>query len=678
MIRKMLPSTSKVSLLVSAAILAVTCCQPSFSQVNVLTWHNDNGRTGQNTSETILSPSTVKISRFGKLMNLPLDGKVDAQPLYLSGVNGLPEAGVHNVVFAATEHDSVYAFDANTGHMFWHISLLKRGETPSDPRSCDQVTPEIGVTATPVIDLTAGPHGTIYVVASSKDGSGNYYHRLHALDLTTGAEEFGGPEIVQASVRGTGANSSNGQVAFDPKQYNARPGLLLLNGVVYTSWGSHCDIQPYTGWLIGYDRLSLKQTSVFNSDPNGSEGAFWNSGGGPAADAQGNIFVAVANGTFDSTLDSHGFPSRGDYGNSFIKIIAQGGQLRAVDYWTMFDSNSESGNDTDLGSGDIMLLPDQTDASGTVRHLGVGAGKDTNLYVANLDNMGKYDPTVDATIYQQLTGVLPGGIWGNPAYFNNRVYYGPVGSAMRAFDIGDAKLAVSSATAHSFTFPGVTPSVSANGSSNGIVWAVENTNPAVLHGYDATNLETEFYNSAQAANGRDSFGPGNKFIAAMIANGQVFVGTTNSVAVFGLLPSLPLANGQYTIANQLSTLVLDNAGSSSTAASQIVQSAADDSQDQKWNFAAAGNGYYTISNVATGLYLTDPNGSTSEGTKLELKAANGDSDQLWSLSVSGSGYVLSSKVSGLVVDDTGYSLKAGTPVQVWRTNGSSNQAWLIF
>ena len=477
----------------------------------------------------------MKAGHFGKLLNVVLDGKVDAEPLYLSGLS-LPGHGVHNVVFAATEHDSIYAFDANSGRIFWRVSLLKSGETPSDARNCHQVTPEIGVTATPVIDLTAGPHGSIYLVAMSKDDSGNYYHRLHALDVTTGAEEFGGPRTVQATHPGTGANSSNGQVVFDPKQYKSRAALLLLNGVVYTSWGSHCDVPPYTGWLIGYDRLSLKQTSVFNFDPNGSDGAIWNCGGGPAADTQGNIFAAAANGTFDTVLDSHGFPSKGDYGNSFVRINVQSEQTRAVDYWTMYDSNSESGSDTDLGSGDIMLLPDHTDASGTVRHLAVGAGKDTNLYVVNRDNMGKYDPTVDGTIYQQLTGVLPGGIWGNPAYFDNHVYYGPVGSSIRAFEISNAKLALSSATVHTFTFPGATLSVSADGTSNGILWAVENTNPAILHAYDATNLETELYNSSQAAGGRDSFGTGNKFIPAMIANGQVFVGTTSSVGFSDCCP----------------------------------------------------------------------------------------------------------------------------------------------
>jgi hypothetical protein len=525
--------------LFTAILLLGTCRIASFGQTNVLTYHNDLARTGQNLSETILTPANVNSSSFGKLFTVPVDGKVDAQPLYVSA---LAIAGAsRDVVFAATEHDSVYAFDAQTGTVYWHVSLLSPGETPSDNRGCGQVTPEIGITATPVIDPAAGPHGTIYLVAMSKDASGNYYQRLHALDITTGVEEFGGPIAVQASYPGTGDNSSNGQVIFDPKQYKSRPGLLLLNGVVYTSWGSHCDIRPYTGWIIGYNSTTLQQTGVFNFAPNGSEAALWNCGGGPAVDAQGNIFVAVANGTFDTTLTAQGLPSGGDYGNAFVKLTPENGSLVPTDYWTMANSNSESSQDIDLGSGGIMLLPDMLDANGAVRHLAVGAGKDSNLSVLDRDNMGKYDSQANATIYQELAGALPGGMFGSPAYFNGRVYFGAVGDVIRAFQLTAARLSASpvSTSATSFPYPGATPSISANGTANAILWAVENNNPAVLHAYDATDLASELYNSNQAAFGRDQFGAGNKFISPTIANGKVVVGTTNSVAVFGLLNQTP-------------------------------------------------------------------------------------------------------------------------------------------
>jgi hypothetical protein len=514
-----------------------TYSSAALAQINILTYHNDKLRTGQNLSETILTKQNVKSSSFGKLFTVPMDGKVDAQPLYMSAVP-IPGHGSHNVVFAATEHDSVYAFDAENGTVYWHVSLLNSGETPSDDLGCGQVTPEIGITATPVIDPAVGPHGTIYFLAMSKDASGNYYHRLHALNITTGAEEFGGPVAVQATYPGTGDNSSNGQVIFDAKQYNSRPGLLLLNGIVYTSWGSHCDFRPYTGWIIGYNSTTLQQTGVLNFAPNGSEAALWNSGGGPAADAQGSIFVSLANGTFDTTLNAQGFPSRGDYGNAFVKVTPQSGTLVPTDYWTMANTDSESNHDVDLGSGGIMLLPDTLDANGAVRHLAVGAGKDSNLWVLDRDNMGKYESQANSTIYQALTGALPGGIWSNPAYFNGRVYFGPAGDAIRAFQLTSARLSASpvSMTATSFPYPGATPSISANGTSDAILWAAENSNPAVLHAYDANDLASELYNSNQAPSKRDQFGAGNKFITPAIANGEVFVGTTNSVAAFGLLP----------------------------------------------------------------------------------------------------------------------------------------------
>ena len=660
------------SVLVLGAASAVLC----FGQVNVLTYHNDNARTGQNLAETILTPATVNAAGFGKLFSFPMDGKVDAQPLYVSGVV-IPGQGTYNVVYAASEHDSVYAFDANSGKPFWQVSLLGAGETTSDIRNCGQVAPEIGVTATPVIDLNAGPHGTIYLVAMSKDLGGNYYQRLHALDIATGTEEFNGPTTVQASYPGSGANSSNGQVIFDAKQYKDRAGLLLLNGVVYTSWGSHCDIQPYTGWIIGYDEGTLQQTSVFNFDPNGTEGALWNSGGGPAADAQGNIFAAVANGTFDTVLTVQGFPSSGDYGNAFVKLTPQNGSLSPVDYWTMSNSNTESASDTDLGSGSVVLLPDETDSSGTVRHLAVGAGKDSNLYVIDRDNMGKYDPTANATIYQQLSGALPGGIFSNPAYFNGNVYFGPVGSAIYDFQISSAKLSMVSATGNLFGYPGATPSISAQGTINGILWAVENSNPAVLHAYNATDLGVEYYNSSQAASARDPFGPGNKYITPTIAGGQVFVGTTTGVTAFSILPKPVLPNGQYLVINQLSNLVLDDPAFETAYGTLVIEFPLNYGANQEWTFTSNGSGFYTITNTANGLLLADPGGSMGPGAPLLQETADGTDAQLWSLTVSGSGYVIRNKASGLVIDDTNWSFQPWTGMQLWSPLGNSNQAWLL-
>ncbi len=507
---------------------------PPTGMAQVLTYHNDNTREGQNTQETTLTTANVTSSTFGKVGFYSVDGKVDAEPLYVPGetIGG----ATHNVLYVVTEHDSAYAFDADSGTVLWHVSTLGSNETTSDPRNCGQVVPEIGMTSTPVIDPKAGTHGTIFMVAASKDSSGNYHQRLHALDLTTGAEQTGSPVAIQATYPSMGPESSNGQLVFDPKQYNERAGLLLLNGVVYLGWSSHCDIEPYTGWLMGYNENSLAQTSVLNLTPNGSEGSIWQSGAGLAADSSGNIYFLDANGDFGTTLNGSGMPANGNYGNAFMKVSTAGNKLVPADYFTMSNTVAESDADEDLGSGGAMLLPDETDASGTVWHLAVGAGKDANIYVVDRDNMGKFNSSGNS-VYQELGGALSGQEFGMPAYWNNTVYYGGVSDSILAYPITQEKLATSpsSKTAHQFPYPGTTPSVSSNGTSNGILWAIDNSSPAVLYAYDATNLAHELYDSNQAAGGRDQFGPGNKYITPMIVNGKVYVGTTNGVAVFGLL-----------------------------------------------------------------------------------------------------------------------------------------------
>lgn len=530
---KVVVTNSVGSITSNAATLTVTTVAPS--PTDVLTYHNDIARTGQNLTETVLTTSNVTSAKFGKLGFYSVDGLVDAQPLYASSV-AVPSNGTHNLLIDATEHDSVYAFDADTGATIWHTSMLKSGETTSDHRGCSQITPEIGVTSTPVIDRTRGPNGVVYLVAMSKDASGNYHQRVHALDLTLGTELFGGPVDVQAKYPGTGDNSDGTNVMFDPRQYAERAGLLLMNGILYTAWTSHCDIRPYTGWIIAYDAATLVQTAVLNVTPNGNEGSIWMSGAGLAADSSGNIYFLDANGVFDSTLNSTGFPSNGDYGNAFMKLSTSGG-LAVADYFEMNNQSSENGSDTDLGSGGALVLPDLNDGAGHTMHLAVGAGKDSNLYVVNRDSMGKFNASNNNSIYQELAGALPGGVFAMPAYFSNTIYYGSVGSPIQAFTITSAKLSTSATahTANSFGYPGATPSISANGTSNGIVWAVENSSPAVLHAFDASTLN-ELYNSNQAAGGRDHFGNGNKFIVPTIVNGKVFVGTPNGVAIFGLLP----------------------------------------------------------------------------------------------------------------------------------------------
>jgi Immunoglobulin I-set domain len=523
-------SNSLGSVTSNSATLTVTTGSGGGGNASVLTYHDDVARTGQNLSETTLTTSNVNSSSFGKLGFLTTTGKVDAEPLYVPNLT--IGGATHNVVFVATEHDLVYAFDADTFAQLWQTSTLGTGETTSDPHSCSQITPEIGITSTPVIDLSAGAHGTIFVVAMSKDSSGNYHQRLHALDLTTGAEQGGSPVTIQASYPG-----ATGQETFDPYQYAERSGLLLLNGVVYMGWTSHCDETPYQGWLMGYNESTLQQATVLDVTPNGSEGSIWMAGSGLAADPSGFIYFLDANGSFDTNLNSSGFPANGDYGNSFMKISTAGGTLRVADYFAMYNTVSESDADEDLGSGGALVLPDLKDAAGDTVHLALGAGKDGDIYVVNRDSMGKFNPSNNNAIYQEVSGQIGGQEFGMPAYFNGTIYYGAVGSPLTAFPITNAELATSpsSKSSATFAYPGTTPSVSANGTSNGIVWAIEDSGgDGILHAYDATNLATELYNSSQAANGRDSFAD-NKFITPMIANGKVYVGTPTGVAVFGLL-----------------------------------------------------------------------------------------------------------------------------------------------
>ena len=507
---------------------------PVASTVDVITYHYDNSRSGQNLNETVLTPANVNSTKFGKLGEFMVDGKVDAQPLYLSQVTIGGQK--RNVLYVATEHGSVYAFDADSingtaSTVLWKTSTLGSGETTSDNRGCGQVTPEIGITATPVIDRS---RNAIYVVAMSKNTSGTYFQRIHALDLTTGLELFGGPKDITATFPGTGDNSSGGNVIFDPKQYKERPGLLQINSTIYTTWSSHCDIRPYTSWVMAYSADTLAQTGVLNLVPNGSDGGIWMSGTAPAADASGNLFFIIGNGTFDTTLNASGFPVNGDCGNCFVKLSTTGG-LKLADYFTPHNTVSESNADQDFGSGGGIVLMDVQDVGGTTRHLSVGAGKDSLIYVVDRDSMGKFNPNTDQ-IYQEISGQLGGQVFSMPAFFNNTIYYGAVGDALKAFPIAGAKLAgiPSSQSTHNFGYPGTTPSVSANGTANGIVWAVE-SNGAILFAYDATNLTTELYDSNQAANGRDHFS-GNKFITPVVVNGRVYVGTPTSVAVFGLLP----------------------------------------------------------------------------------------------------------------------------------------------
>jgi uncharacterized protein (TIGR03437 family) len=496
---------------------------PLLAQISVLTYQYDPSRAGANLSETVLTPSNVNSSQFGKLFSNAVDGYVYGQPLYVAGV-GVPGKGVHNVVYVVTEHDSVYAFDADgPGPPLWHVSILDPASgvtsVPASDTGCDQIVPEIGITSTPVIDPKTG---TLYTVAMTKE-SGNYLQRLHALDIASGQERSGSPVVIQATYPGTGEGGST--LTFRAKDYKQRPGLLLLNGVVYTAWSSHCDIGAYHGWLIGYDAATLKQVSIYNSTPNGNEGSFWAGGAAPAADASGNIYVVSGNGSFDY---AGGGP---DLGESYIKLSPANG-LTVADYFTPFNYQALNDSDTDTGSAGVALLPD-TVGSAAHPHLMVGAGKEGRIYLLDRDNMGKLHAGSDSQIVQSLPQGI-GGLFGNPAYFNQAIYFCAANDNLKAFPISQAQMTKlpSTTTALTFGFPGCVPTISANGANNGIVWILESR--GVLRAYDASSLAKELYNSSQNA-ARDQLGGYVKFSAPIVANGKVYAGTQNSVAAYGLL-----------------------------------------------------------------------------------------------------------------------------------------------
>jgi hypothetical protein len=532
--RKRVPSVAALALaaLTAGWLQAASAC----AQVSVLTYHNDNARTGQNLNETVLSPANVDVSHFGKLFSHDVDGYVYAQPLYLRNV-AVPGRGTHNVVFVATEHDSVYAFDAdtNTGdnaNPLWKTSFINPATGITTVRSADvpfgEIVPEVGITGTPVIDANTG---TLYVVAQTKE-NGACVHRLHALDVATGLEKFGGPVLIQATVPGNADGEST--VSFTPDVQLQRPGLLLVNGVVYAGWASYGDQFDYHGWLMGYNASTLRQVAAFNVTPNGDAGSIWQTGAAPAADANGNIYVVTGNGTFDA--------DNANFGDSVLRLRPRSGTLAVADYFTPFNQANLDDEDLDLGSSGALLLPDQP---GAHPHLLVAAGKEGTVYLLDRDNLGRFHPGDDSQIVQSINPDLD-GVFNTAAYWNNRVYLLDCGRAtpgdvLHAFALTNGLLSGTPVdeTTTSFRFAGAVPAISANGVTNGILWAIQvrgftPTQPAVLHAYDASNLSTELYNSDQAS-ARDNPGNAVKFAVPTVANGKVYVGAQYQLSVFGLL-----------------------------------------------------------------------------------------------------------------------------------------------
>jgi hypothetical protein len=539
----------QISFLTQKAIaLLILISFQAGAQVNVLTYHNDNGRTGANLNETTLTPGNVNSTAFGKLFTYNVDGYVYAQPLYVSGLN-IPGQGVHNVVLVATEHNSVYAFDADSnaganGGLLWQVNLGASAQVPSPELPFHAIQPEVGITGTPVID--AGSQ-TLYVDTFTEEGT-NFIHRVHALSILDGSERAFSPVVVSASVHGVGAGSKNGTVSFQAMQQLQRSALTLAGGVLYVCFAGFTDTpnsDPYHGWVIGLNaaNLQLLPNYVFCSTPNGTtaqfgsiagRGGVWMAGDGPAVDGNNNLYFATGDGNFTAFQGSGGT----DYGDSYLKL-STGGGLSVADYFTPNTEAFQQVNDVDTGSGGVILLPDQP---GPYPHLLIGGGKPSRAFVMSRDMMTTNDTHIDTnSVNDPIVQTMPlgGGIFDTPAYFNEAIYYVANKDTIRRYDLSNGTLIPdlpNSFGSRTYAFPGATPSVSANGNANGIVWTIQNAQPAVLVAYNAANLSTELYNSSQAAGARDQLTGGVKFTVPTIANGKVYVGGQGVVSIFGLLP----------------------------------------------------------------------------------------------------------------------------------------------
>ena len=505
------------------------------SPADVLTWHYDAMRSGLNNAETALTLTTVNSTRFGKLGEFTVDCSVDAQPLYLSqlAISGL---GTHNVLYVATQQNSLYALDADSlagtsATVLWQKSLLPAGEATvlAADLPCGSNATN-GIMATPVIDRS---RNAIYVVAFSKDSGGVLRYRLHALDLGTGAELSGGPVVITASGPGTGGNSSGGIVTFLPSVQQERAALLETSGGIVLTWGGRDgDCGRYSSWVMSYNPDTLVQTSAVNLVPHDQGAGIWMSGAGPAMDASGDLYLVTGNAFVQN---GDGTPATGSYSNSVVRMSGSG-TLAQVDYFTPYNTAALNAADLDLDGGGPLLLPDQLDNSGATRHLALLAGKDSNIYLVDRDNLGHFGSTSNA-IVQQLNGQLDGHEFHSaPVAFNGSVYFTARGSALKVFSLNAAHLSTSPTSQSKQSFSGGIPVITANAGSNGIVW-VDEGGSAVLYAYDAGNLGHLLYSSSQAANGRDQFrtssGPSK---TPLVIDGRVYLGTAGSIAVFGLLP----------------------------------------------------------------------------------------------------------------------------------------------
>ncbi len=669
-------SVKVMSLIVRPASLLgiavfLSCLRSASGQaVNVLTQHNDLSRSGTNSNETTLTTSNVSESSFGKLFSLPIDGFTYAQPLYASGVV-IPNQGTHSVVYVATAHDSVYAFDANSGARYWSVSLGT--PVPSSVINTPNIQVEVGIISTPVIDPDSG---TLYVVAKTYESNVQIF-RLHALDITTGAEKFGGPVVISASVSGSGAMSSGGSIPFVASQENQRSALTLVNGVVYLAFASHEDHDPYHGWLIGYKAATLQQVQVFNVTPNGGEGAIWMGGQGLVADTSNNLYLITSN----SSKATENTPL--DYGESFLKLVPNGSTFSVADYFKPNNYDSLNAGDQDLGSTGAFAIPGTSYIA--------GGSKGGTFYVVDTNNMGKLNTSSDQVVQKFRAS---NGLWGSPAFWNNTMYIWGKSDQLKAYAFSGSLFGTSPTSLGTYTTgQGQTSgsvSVSSNGTTagSGIVWATapagdpdHATVAGNLFAYDASNLGRLLWSTTQNA-GRDGFGQFAKFCAPTIANGKVYVGTdSGQVAVYGLLPSGGgsanlIPDGTYTLTNRYSGLVIDDPGYSTKPNTVMVQWTDHSGPNQKWVLKNLGNNVVSLVNASSGQSLEVTGGSKANSALVDQNPYQGNTWQQWQItSVAAGYYELTNVNSGLALDNDGQSKTAGAKIDQYPYRGNSWQQW---
>ncbi len=653
-------------------VLMMSLVQPRVSHAQlVLTQHNDLSRSGANPNETILTTSNVNESAFGKLFSLPVDGYTYAQPLYDPGV--AISGGTHNVVYVATAHDSVYAFDADSGAEYWHVSLGT--PVPSTVINTQNILIEVGIISTPVIDPSTG---TLYAVAKTYENSVQTF-RLHALDITSGAEKFGGPVQISASVSGSGQQSSGGKVPFVASRENQRAAVTLVNGIVYLAFASHEDYSPYHGWLLGYKANSLQQVQVYNVTPNSGEGAIWMGGQGLVADSSNNLYLITANSTQSSENAS------GDYGESFLKLVPSGNSLTVADYFKPKNYDSLNANDADLGSTGAFAIPGTSYIA--------GGSKSGMVYVVNTTNMGKLNTSSDQVVQEFQAD---NGLWGSPAFFNNTMYIWGVSEPLKAYQFSGGHFNTSPSSQSAYSPPGGTTSGSVSVSSNGttpgtaIVWATSPTGDpdhatvgGNLYAYNAANLGALLWSTSQNSS-RDSYGNFAKFVAPTIANGKVYVGTdSEQVVVYGLLSGSGggsggtlIANGTYVITSVHSGFALDDPGFSAKESTDMEQYPVNNGTNQQWKVTNLGNNVITLTNVASGQLLDVVGASKANSALVDQYPSNGQTNQQWQvISVGGGHYELVSVNSKLALDVDGGGTAQKELIDQYAYQGNSWQQW---